>query len=422
MLKASALYMVIIIALVIGVLCSALLVAAYFYRLQYQKEFRYANLQNNLNSGINIVLAGEDTSYAKENSFGLFNDGEDSVTINRIFWGAYDIGVVKAYIQSDTLFKAFTLGNTIDSTKWAALYLNDNGRPIAVSGKTMVRGNAYLPRSGVKQDYVDNSGYTGDPRLIIGNIRTSAKILPLLLIKRLAKFQEFTSQTYKVDTVLLKSDSVQNSFLLPTRIADFGNTVTTIKNIRLTGNIIIISDTTLIIDSTAVLNNVLIFARSISVKSGFHGTCQLFATDTIGIAQNCRFDYPSCLGILRFNRASLVSTEEKISFGPKCNFSGLVFNYEKAINPLQPLIHIGSKAKIKGQVYSQGIVELENFSEIDGSVFTAQFLYQTSFTRYENYLTNITIDAKQLSPYYLSSDLIPVATPKLKILQWLEGN
>jgi hypothetical protein len=56
MLKASALYLVIVITLVIGVICSSLIVVAYFYREQYQRAFRYDALQNNLNSGINILI------------------------------------------------------------------------------------------------------------------------------------------------------------------------------------------------------------------------------------------------------------------------------------------------------------------------------------------------------------------------------
>src|SRR5579863_1519665 len=125
MLKDSALYIVIIIALVISLLCSSLIVAAYFYKIQYQKKIRYDQLENNLGSGINILTASTDTSYATGKTFSLFNNESDSVSLKRVFWGVYDIGVSKAFSQSDTLYKAFSTANSIVSSKWVALYLID---------------------------------------------------------------------------------------------------------------------------------------------------------------------------------------------------------------------------------------------------------------------------------------------------------
>lgn len=414
--------MVIIIALVIGIICSSLLVVAYFYRLEYQKKIRYDALQNNLGSAISILVAGDDTSYSTLNTISLFNNGADSVSTHRIFWGVFDVGVAKAFIQQDSFYKVFTIANTVDSTKWAALYLSDDGRPVSVSGKTMIRGNAFIPKSGIRQAYMDNYGYTGSQRLIIGTVHASQKSLPILQTGRLEQFEQLINQVHSSDSTLLKNDSVQNSFLNPTRVVEINHKVITLKNISLTGNVMIFSDTSLTIDSSAVLNNVLVFAKSITVKSGFHGTCQLFASDTIGVGPRCRFDYPSCLGILRFKPTPTLSSEEKISISTYSTFSGLIFTYEKEANNLQPLIDIGSSVKIIGQVYSQGILELKNYAQIDGSVFTSKFLYQSAFTRYENYLTNATIDARSLSPYYLSSDLVPVVKQKKRILQWLEAN
>src|SRR5580700_5913195 len=104
MVKASALYIVIIISLVIAVLCSSLIVTAYYYRAEYQKKFRYDQLQNNLGSGINILLTTQDTSYAKGKTFSLFNQDNDSVSLQKTPWGIYDIGVARAFIQKDTLY------------------------------------------------------------------------------------------------------------------------------------------------------------------------------------------------------------------------------------------------------------------------------------------------------------------------------
>jgi hypothetical protein len=421
MVKASALYIVIIIALVIAVLCSSLIVAAYFYKSQYQKKFRYDQLENNVSSGVNILLAGADTTYSNGKTFSLFNGDADSVSLKRIFWGVYDIGVAEAFIQKDTLFKTFSIANIIDSSKWAALYLIDEDRSFSVSGKTRIQGDVFIPKAGVQQAYVDNKAYEGDKRLIIGKRHVSEKKLPVLAQNRLDQLGKYFNNDAKFENTLPKTDSVKSSFLLPTMIFNFKKKVQTIQNIKLSGNIILLSDTTITIDDSAILNNIMVFARAIVVKSGFRGNCQLFATDSISIESNSRFDYPSCLGVLRFE-SSMVSSPEKISIGESTDYYGVIFTYERAEKPIKPLIEIGKNVKIKGQVYSQGILELKDKTEVDGSIFTSRFLYKNTFTQFENYLINATIDSKALSPYYLTCGLLPVAAKKKKVLEWLEAN
>src|SRR5579872_1247570 len=131
---------------------------------------------------------------------------------------------------------------------------------------TTIRGNAYVPKAGIQQAYVDNKAYTGDKRIVIGHKYLSAKKLPALDDNRLKVLNEYF--TAKGDTFSEK-DSIQCSFLKPTKIFDFQKEVKTLGHIMLKGNIMLHSDTTLIIDSTARLENVLVFAKTIIVKSGF---------------------------------------------------------------------------------------------------------------------------------------------------------
>lgn len=422
MLKGSALYMVIIIALVIGILCSALIVGAYFYRLQYQISFRYDRLENNVYSGINMLLANQDSSFKQETTFSLFDNNSDSVTLKKVTWGIYDIGIVKAFIQKDTLYNVFSIAHKVDSSKWCALYLVDEDRPLGLNGKTAVRGDAYIPLAGVKTAYINNKFYEGDPKLIIGTKHSSDKFIPKLNQTRIDQLEEVFNTVRDIDTVLLNNYTINNSFLKDTKWANFGKKVQTIANISLSGNIILYSDTTLILDSTAILNNVLVFAKSIQVKKGFKGTCQLFATDTIGVGKNCVFNYPSCIGLLRFKEAKN-GLQVKINIADNTLFSGILFNYEKTATQVKPVIGLGEGVIIKGQIYSQGYIRLsDKGSNIAGSVYTGRFLYETMYSHYENYLINAKLDSKALSPYYLTSLLMPPASKKKKVLQWLEQN
>lgn len=413
--------MVIIIALVIGVLCSALIVSAYFYKEQYLKSFRYTQLKNNVGSGINLLIASDENEYRQESIIVLFNNDVDSIAVKKIEWGVFDIGISKAFIQHDTLYSVFSLANSIDSSKWAALYLIDEDRPISVSGKTMIKGDVYIPKAGIKKAYVDGKSYDGDDRIVIGKSRNSDKKLPELNSTRLNKIQQQFDQDLRIDSSILSYDSLKNSFLKETRIGSFGKRVRII-NQSLEGNIMLYSDTTLIIDNMARLNNVIVFARSIIVKDGFVGNCQLFATDSISIGRDCTFNYPSCLGVLQFN-SSISKTSRKINIQENSKISGLVFTYDKTgSTTLQPLIDLGKNVNVNGNIFSQGFVGLKDGVVIKGSVFTNRFLYQSTFTRFENYIINTTINATALSKYYLGSDLVSATNGQKKVLQWLEAN
>lgn len=419
--RASALYLVIVIALVIGILCSALIVIAYYYHAEYLKTERYTRLNANLHSAVNILLAGQDTGYT-EKKLSLFEGEQDSISVKRMFWGLYDINAAKAFVNSDTLYKSFSTAHMLDSAKWCVLYLEDNGRPIGLSGKTALKGDVFIPSAGINQAYVNNQAYSGDKRLFSGKRHNSEKHLPSLNSDRLRHFQTLIGLDSALSTAQLDKDSINRSFLRETMVINFKHQPVTLKAIRLSGNIILFSDTTLTIDSTASLQRVMVFAKAIIVQPGFKGNCQLFANDSVSVGKRCRFSYPSCLGVLRFGKGQLVQSQARVNIQDYAALEGTIFTYQEQTSEPQPIISIGKNVQISGQIYAQGTLQLFDNAEVDGSTFAEKFLYQTSFTRYENYLVNVTLDENALSPYYLTSALLPVAGPHKKVLEWIEGN
>lgn len=415
MVRASALYIVIVIALVMAVICSSLIAAAYFYKLHYQKSFRYHNLQNNLTSGTNVLLESPE-EFDNEVKLSLFQQPNDTVLLKRTPWGIYTIGTAKAINQQDTLSRAFSIASVIDSAKWCTLYLIDEDRPVSVSGKTSIKGNAYLPKAGLKEAYVNNQAYQGDKRLIIGQKRDSEKELPKLDLQTLKQQADAYQNWNRQDSILLRQDTVRQSFLRQTLMFKFGKQPYTLTNC-LEGNIILHSDTSITIENTAALKNILVFARSITVKAGFKGNCQLYASDSIQVEADCVFRYPSVIGVANF--ADKAEGQRKLSLGDHTAFQGILFTYEKAKNELRPYLELGKDATVSGLVYSQGILNYKDNTVINGSVYTSRFLYQTTYTRYENYLINIKLDGPGLSPYYLTGSALPAAAKSQKILQWL---
>ncbi|SDT67227.1 hypothetical protein SAMN05216490_4772 [Mucilaginibacter mallensis] len=424
MIKSSALYIVIIFALVIGVICSSLIVTGYFYRLQYQKANRRSQLNNNLASATNIILASDDTSYANQKSFSLYNLENDSVSTQRIFWGLYDIGIAKAFIQHDTLYNIFSIANLIDSTKWAALYFSDNNGSLGISGNSMIRGNIFIPAGGVKPAYVDGKFYNGDKRIVIGNKNQSSPTLPILADGRLHHLIALYQSQLGAEDYTTKNDSIVNSFNNQTQFINLGKKIAIFQKLYFKGNIIIHSDTTITIDSTTRMDNVMVFAKSIIIRDGFRGKAQFFAQDSLSVGKNCQLNYPSCLGILR-KKSPLVKKNAFLKIGPNAKISGAVIffeekDYQESISA--NLATIGKNSIINGQIYSNDQILFQDSVRVNGSIFATRFLYQSSYSAYTNYLVNIKIDERSLSRYYLTSTLFPVAKNKERVLEWLESN
>ena len=417
MIRGSALYLVIIIALVIATLCSSMIVATYFYKLQQQRKFRFDRLENNLESGISIILS-DSVYYPAEKIIDLYKNQEDTISIQKIPWGFYDLGVVKAHFQKDTLIKSFLIGSKQDSLKRWVIYLSDEERPLYVSGRTYLKGVAYLPKSGIKESYVEGISYEGDERLLIGQKQVSKETLPPLNINRLNFLEVNQSSFFNGDSSFNGISAISNSFLDQTRKFYFKNMIQIIRDISLKGNIILFSNNHITIDSTASLDNIIVFANSISIKSGFAGRVQMFAKETIIIEKHCVFKYPSAVGVIK--QKTSLNQQPRIALGDSSVFQGILFTYEKDKSDAQTLIDIGKDTRIEGEVFSRGMIRFKDGAVIHGSITANRVIYETNSTLFENYLVNTTINSELLSPYYLTSAVFSVASSKRKVLEWLD--
>lgn len=404
----------------IGVICAALIALAAFYRLQNQHAYRFERLQHNMHSGIEQLLANRNTTLADGKFIDLYNDGRDSMYLQKYAWGLYDVGVVQAYKLQDTLTCVFTIARELDSTKWCTLYLADEDRPLGVTGKTLINGDAYIPAAGVKSTYVDGRQYEGPTNIISGKTLRSKPLLPGLneeLVNALCtQFQVPRS----INTSINLNGVISNSFKNKELPFMASKSILNLVNGKINGHVIIRSDTTIVIDSTMMLDNVLIFAKAIDVKSGFRGRCQLFATDSVSIGKRCVFLYPSAAGVIRSKRYK-AQIPVQIKLDAATRFNGILFTYEKEPDVLKPVIELGDRTDVSGQLYTAGYVRLsDKGNSIKGSIFCTRFLYRTAFSTFENYLINAQINSDELSLYYYTSSLLPVAGQKQQILQWLE--
>lgn len=410
MLKASALYIVIIVAVVIAVFSGALLTTAYFYRLELQKNIRYSKLVDNLSSGTALMLSRDNSFREKEQAMDLYGESTDSVLLKEEGWGLFELATIQSFTLGDTIKKAFLIGES--SSDPSAIYLSDEDRPISVGGDTRIIGDAELPKSGISQAYVEGKPYKG-AHLVEGKIRDSQRTLPEIKKSKIADIESyFKASDLDLSSTLLP---LNNSFFNPVRKFYFRD-AQTVSNVQLTGKVIIQSDTMITIKKDAILKDIIVAAPVIVVEEGFKGSCQLFASDSVVTGKDCIFTYPSVMGVIRSEKSSV---QPKVSLGKGSKFTGILFAYEETRNELRTSINLGKDCLVKGEIFAVGYVNMNSPVKVEGKVSCSRFVMQTPVTLYVNYLIDIIINRKVRNPAYLTSSLFNNQSADKQVLKWL---
>lgn len=410
MLKAGALYFAIVIAFFIAIVSASLIMLAAHYRNSYLKEIRYSRLLNNLNSGIEYALANKAGAEGTQ-TIDLFADELDSVELTKKNWGIFDLAILKSFVLQDTLKRAFLIGIPTDST---TLYLSDEDRPLSVSGHTRITGNVELPKAGIRQSYAEGKPYDGGKDLIFeGKTTNSTRTLKPVDEKLLQKLKDvFDNKEQRLPS--LRGNELKVSFLDSTQKFQLPQ-IAVLSDVKLEGNIMLVSDSTVTISASAQLNGIQVYAPIIKVEQGFKGNCQLFAIDSILVANDVEFKYPSVLGVVRAQKSVV---QPQVVLGDKVRFDGIVFTYEDKRSQLQTLVALGKDTRVQGEIYSTGMVKVEKGSKVNGKISCNRFLMKTPLTLYENFLIDVTFNNKARSKYYLSSKLFK-GQQQNQVLKWL---
>ena len=411
MVKAGALYLSVITAFLIAVICASLIMIAAHFRGNYLKDVRMSRLYRNMDSAIVLALADHENAEEGKRYLDLFGDEVDSILFEKEHWGIFNLSSIHCFQHKDTLSRSFLLGLDKNDDV-VATYLSDEDRPVSVSGNTRIIGNVEVPKSGIRSAYSDGKPYTGD-KIVYGAIRNSKRTLPGLDKKWLDQIENQLHVEPRLYPELT-SENQQISFFLP--VKKYSLQEVDLRPDSLAGHIILYSDTSVHIHRDTKLDNVVIFAKSIIIENGFIGNAQLFARDSIVVGNDVQFTYPSVLGVV----AGETAIQSKIQLGENVQFDGIIFTHEPKRSALQTMIVLGERTVVKGEVYATGLVKLDKHINVFGKVTCNRFIMQTSSTMYENFLIDVTINRKARSGAYLSSGIFTGNKLNHKVLRWLD--
>lgn len=421
MIKASSLFYALVISLLIALVCSTLILYVYLTTIQFDSFEMSQRLKLNVDSGINLLLSEQNRiGLDTENTIDLYEDGKDEVFLKRKSWGAFEIIISKAVFKNLTEIKLAQVGDAIDTTsKNYCLYLRDEDKPLAISGKTKLVGSVYVSKAGIKRAYIEGQSFLGT-NLVEGEIRTSEKQLPEFNMDIHQKINEYLSKRYltEMDSVAevgieLSGDSINNSFLNKTIVFEAANKLV-VSNGLYFGNIIITSQKEIEIQNTALIDNVIFIAPKIIIAEKFKGSLQAFATDSVILMKEVRLNYPSTLGLIKSTDSEKVSC---IVLMEKDSVFGNIFAdaQQDKINSIIGIV-LSKESFIYGQVYSNGFSDIQG--TIHGSIMTDKLILKTPSASYENHLLNAEIDLSKLSINFVGINLLKNSNRK-GVVRWL---
>lgn len=396
MLKSAALYLVLVISLIVSVLLGSLIYLAFFFRDQDAKFHRKELLRQQVDAGFSLV-SSRNFPYVRDTALTNVIQKGDSIYFSKYEWGLYDVVVIRANMHQDSLMKTALMGAVpTDST---VLYITDEDRPVSVSGETVIKGTAFLPKSGVRPSYVDGEYFKGNEKIVEGKSKDSDRQMQALNSKRLTTIQslikENTEKTEYSTDILPIGTTTKNPFHQRTirydLVADQGQITDS-----LIGNIQLVSDTTIIIPATAFLQDVVVVAPCIRIEKGFKGAAQFFATDSLILEDNVSLQYPST--------AAVIGAEGKktsLRIGNDCHISGTVLLYEPKRSDMPSAASLGKDCTVQGELIVYGLLDYSKGLQVTGHTACYRFLYKSPSSMYENFLVNIKFDRSKLSPHFL---------------------
>lgn len=418
--KGSIMGLVLTITMLVTLLSSLFILKS---GLDTQTGFMYETndkLINNVESGLQLLLS--DNNLVQPNAstiLDLFDEGNDSVLLERNTWGAFEIISAKAFDGKKYIFKSAMIGSrraydTIPIT----LFVADLGKPISVCGNTHLSGKCYVPESGFKRAYIEGQNYTGD-KYVYGTSINSERYIPELNKTFVKNLEDFIKQPINPNDSVVSiedistKDTIINSFQNKT-LALVSQTHIHISNIVLIGNIKLIAPV-IKIHGSAQLTNTLLIANTIELEDNVTGEFQAFARQQIITGKKASLMYPSLLCV--YQTKPLEDNAIDIYIGEEANIVGDIISiHDKSMTEQEPYISIDKNTQITGNVYVNGKLDIKG--KIYGSSYCNRFYLKTNSGIYENHLLNAELDATKLPKHYLGASFLKEGNKK-EVLLWL---
>lgn len=408
--KAGALQYVLIISVIIAIVLLGFIMLINLQQKVKLKNKLYKESISNVMNGFSYQSHYE-IPHNKETIRQFSQNFNEETVLKRKPWGVFDVAFVSSKVKKEFFMKVALMGWVTDKPK--ALYLKENNTPLVVVGKTKIKGDVYIPMQGVKTGNIAGNSFAGSA-LFYGKEYRSKSQLPS--IKNKVQLRNYFKHNFwKEEAMALSLNegiNLVNSFNQNTLVYSDSNLLK-LENLSLTGNIMIRSNTKIIIEKSAKLKDIILMAPEIIVKSGVTGNFQCFAGKMIQVENECNLNYPSALIVLNIEE----NKDSNITIARNSSVKGCVVydsDNDTMENLYTPQIVISENSIVTGNIYCSANTEL--LGTVRGTVFTNNFITKQYGSTYINHLYNGQILNDVLSKEFVG---LPIDATKSSIAKWL---
>jgi len=390
MIKAGSIANAILICIVVGVFCYALLMMSSYAKIHQTMLFTYTELISNNESAQQYFLQKVDAIEDQNTTVDLFDNGIlSSASIKP--WGLYQVLVTESIFKKDTIRQSVLIGENQEDDR-LALYLTDNSKALFMVDKAKIKGNVFIPKKGIKPGYITTNAYR-NTRFLSGSKSASKTKLPEI---KAAIFNFENQEIDKINVGELKDTiTYYQSFTENTLFID-------VKEIKLqqkylSGNIVLEAKDSIYIKKDNVLNNIIIKAPKVVFETGFNGSVQVIADQLVVLEENVILHYPSAIFIAKGR-----SEKKEVQLKKNSKILGAIVVADQHKSS-DKLLTIEEDVAVIGDVFCSGKVALKG--TVIGTVYTNNFYLKTEASTYDNYIMNGIIDRNSLPDNFVRISL-----------------
>lgn len=313
----------------------------------------------------------------------LFGTEESEVSILVRKWGLYE--VMTATCGDLPFSRSCIFGRSSDCPYEAALWVSDMNRALSMAGESVVSGPVFVPVSGI--NYTEINGYPFKGACISEDfISVSSSRLPEVdsaSVEYIDSVRRLSSQAW----YYLNNGEGYQSFSEETLLS-YGRSGD--RAYRLGGNRILFADN-LTIDKESQMDDILVFARAVTIESGFRGSMQVFCTDTIIVKKDVRLEFPSGVFVSGSKHPFISLATDSIVAG----YVVVLTEGEADKQLLYPCLKQMPGNYIRGLLYVDGACCIQG--TVKGASYLRDCYYEYEGNKYPGVLYNINISREDIA-------------------------
>ena len=426
-LSAGALQYVVFISVLIALFISAFMLLLYLNKLVALKATTFQKQVHKTELALDYATQH---TFAYKDSIQVPSPEEKEQQIKTILyktsWGVFDKVQAITTFKKQIFNKTALLGGFTENRP--ALYLQATNKPLVLVGDTEIIGTVFLPSQGVKRGTIAGKSFSGK-QLINGTKRSSRRNLPT--IRNRENIKAFCKGNYTLEPIFINleeervnQEELVHSFEEKTKIYQTDRIID-LKDISITGNYLIQSNTLIRVHASAKLKDIILIAPQIEIEENVTGNFQAFASENITVKPNGILTYPTALVVSEdLPKINQQTNQQESNYNkpPKgilisenVSITGSVlFLSNNLQDNFKSQIRVFESAQITGEVYGERNVEIKG--TITGTVYAKNVITNAFGSVYVNHLYNVNLNSTALPKSFGS--LLYKKQDK-KMVQWL---